>query len=507
MITIKLTPYDREEAVFDKAAKKLRVKKDDLEIYKKSIDARNKNDIKIIYVVGEKRGKKRTYQTVDTKKKVIIAGAGPAGLFCALYLCRHGIRPLIFERGSTVEERTKKVNIFISGGDLDLNTNVQFGEGGAGTFSDGKLNTGLNNGLIAEVLKDFVSFGAPSDILYLNKPHIGSDKLKSTITNMRKEIEALGGTFYFNAQIDDFIFQGDKIKAVKAKGIEYPADVVVLAVGHSARDTFKTLFSKGVKMESKEFAVGLRVEQLQSVINEDRYGKFKDFKTLPPADYKLVSHASERSVFTFCMCPGGVVIPAASEEGCLVVNGMSDYLRDGVNANSAVISQVRKSDFLSDHPLAGIEFQRGLESKTFLLGGSDYTAPVELCEDFIKGNAPSPLKGVYPTYRRGFALSDLTNIFPKDVSDSLKAGLLDMDGKIKGFASLGAVLTGVESRTSSPLRILRKENYESVNYKGVFPCGEGCGYAGGITSAAVDGIRVAESIFQSILEGNLEGRL
>lgn len=498
MITINLSPYDEESCVFEKAAKKLGVKKEDVRIVKKSIDARHKNDIKIIYNVGVKEEIRREYEKIHTNENVVIAGAGPAGLFCGLYLARHGIKPVIFERGDCVENRTKKVNEFLSGGSLDEECNVQFGEGGAGTFSDGKLNTGINNGLIGQVLQDFVSFGAPADILYLNKPHIGSDKLKQTVINLRKEIERLGGRFFFNTKIEDFRFHNGKIKSVIAGGKEYEATRLVLAIGHSARDTFKRLYELGFSMESKEFAVGLRVEQLQSVIDEDRYGKFRTLKTLPPSDYKLVSHASDRSVFTFCMCPGGVVIPAASERGGVVVNGMSNYLRDGKNANSAVIAQIRKSDFVSTDPLSGVDFQRMLERNAFLAGGSNYCAPVALCEDFINGNKPTSINGVYPTYSRGFTITTLDKIFPKDITESLKKGLMDMDQKIKGFASNGAVLSGVESRTSSPIRILRKENSESVSHGGVYPCGEGCGYAGGITSASVDGIKVAESIFNDL---------
>lgn len=498
MITIELTPYEEERLALEKAAKKLGVKKEEVKIYKKSIDARHKNNIKIVYSIGVKKEEVVCYERIDTDKKAVVVGAGPAGLFCALYLCRHGIKPIIVERGGCVEERTEKVERFLSGGSLDVNTNVQFGEGGAGTFSDGKLNTGVNNGLIGRVLNDFVDCGAPEDILYLNKPHVGSDRLKTTVVGLRKQIESLGGKFLFNTKVEDFNFSNGKIKSVIAGGAEIPADYLVLAIGHSARDTFSVLFQKGVAMESKEFAVGLRVEQLQEVIDDDRYGKFKKFKTLPPADYKLVSHLSDRSVFTFCMCPGGTVIPATSELDAVVTNGMSNYLRDEKNANSAVISQVRKEDFPSSHPLSGVEFQRMLERRAFLLGGSDYSAPVEMCEDYIKGNAPKRLNGVYPTYRRGFNLVSLDKIFPASINESLKKGLFDMDGKIKGFASFGAVLTGVESRTSSPVRILRKENLESVSHAGVYPCGEGCGYAGGITSAAVDGIKVAESIFNSV---------
>lgn len=500
MITVTLTPYDNEYSAVEKAAKKLGAKEEEVKILKKSIDARHKNNIKILYTLGVKSECKKEYEYIDTNKKVAVIGSGPAGLFCALTLIRHGIKPIIFERGSKVEKRTEKVEDFCNGKGLDVNCNVQFGEGGAGTFSDGKLNTGVNNGLIAEVLQDFVDCGAPSDILYLNKPHIGSDKLKTVVKNLRLLIEKSGGTFYFDSKVDDFIFKDNKIRAVSALGDEFEVDYAVLAIGHSARDTFKVLLEKGLSMESKNFAVGLRVEQLQDVIDEDRYGKFKNCKTLPPSDYKLVSHASERSVFTFCMCPGGVVIPAASEENSVVVNGMSNYLRDEKNTNSAVIAEVRKSDFASDAPLAGVDFQRMLERRAFLLGGGDYTAPVELCEDFIKGNTPTSVKGVYPTYRRGFCVSDLRKIFPDSVTESLQKGLFDMDGKIKGFASNGAVLTGVESRTSSPVRILRGENFESVSHKGIYPCGEGCGYAGGIMSAAIDGIKVAESIFNKIKE-------
>ena len=498
MITIELTPYDEESSAVHIAAKKLGVKKEELRIYKKSIDARHKNNIKIIYSIGVKKEDETEYEKIETNKKVVVVGAGPAGLFCALYLCRHGIKPLIIERGDRIEERAKKVETFITGGRLDENSNVQFGEGGAGAFSDGKLNTGINNGLIGRVLNDFVDCGAPEDILYLSKPHIGSDKLKTTVVGLRKTIESLGGKFLPNTKVEDFNFSDNRIKSVVAGGCEIQTDYLVLAIGHSARDTFSVLYEKGVLMESKEFAVGLRVEQLQEVIDEDRYGKFKKFKTLPPADYKLVSHLSERSVFTFCMCPGGVVIPATSEPFSVVTNGMSNYLRNEINANSAVIAQVKKGDFSSSHPLSGVEFQRMLERRAFLLGGSDYSAPSETCEDYIKGNLPKSLNGVYPTYRRGFNLVSLDRIFPASINESLKKGLYDMDGKIKGFASSGAVLTGVESRTSSPLRILRKENFESVSHAGVYPCGEGCGYAGGITSAAVDGIKVAESIFDSL---------
>ena len=330
---------------------------------------------------------------------------------------------------------------------------------------------------------------------------MGSDRLKGVVKNMRNHIIELGGKFLFDTLVTDFVIKNGRVVGVKANGVVIDADYVVLAIGHSARDTYKTLFNAGVTMEQKDFAVGFRVEQLQSVINEQRYGKFAGFKTLPPADYKLVSHPTDRGVFTFCMCPGGHVVPSVSEEGYLAVNGMSDYLRDGVNANSAVIAQVTKKDFEGNSPLCGIEFQREIERKAFLLGGSNYSAPVMLCEDFISGSAPKSIKGVLPTYRRGFVVKSLESLYSKSITESLKAGLYDMDKKIKGFASNGAVLTGVETRTSAPVRILRDETLQSVSVKNLYPCGEGAGYAGGIMSAAIDGIRVANAIISK--EGGL----
>ena len=494
MVTVELTPFDNEAEAFSRGAKLLRVDKSKVKIVKKSIDARHKNNIKIIYQLDKLVEEPTVYPRVETNSKAVVVGAGPAGLFAALTLIRSGVSVTVIERGSSVENRSKIVDTFKAGGAHCAECNVLFGEGGAGTFSDGKLNTGVNNRLIGGVLKDFVSFGAPQDILYLSKPHIGSDKLKSVVKNMRNHIIDLGGTFLFDRLVTDFVVRNGRIVGVITKDGVIEADHVILAIGHSARDTYKTLFDKGVKMEQKDFAVGFRVEQLQSVINEQRYGKFAGFNTLPPADYKLVSHASDRGVFTFCMCPGGEVVPSVSEEGYLAVNGMSDYLRDGKNANSAVIAQVTKRDFENDNPLAGIAFQRMIEKRAYILGGENYHAPVMLCDDFIKGATPKAIKGVLPTYRRGFVVKSLENLYPKSITESLKAGLYDMDKKIKGFASNGAVLTGVETRTSAPVRILRDESLQSVSVKGLYPCGEGAGYAGGIMSAALDGIRVANAI-------------
>ena len=505
-LTLELSPYDAESSLLIRAAKKLGISSLDglkLKIEKKSIDARHRSNIKIIYSVTvfdkEDAVETKVYEKLPSSRTVVVVGCGPAGLFCALTLARHGIKPLVFEQGESVEYRTKSVTAFFEGGNLNTSSNVQFGEGGAGAFSDGKLNTQVNSPVIKDVLKDFVTFGVPNDILYLSKPHIGSDNLPKVVKNIRNEVISLGGQFYFSTKVSSLLLKNGCVSGVKTQdGKIFEADSVVLAIGHSSRDTFFTLNALGVYMEQKEFAVGLRVEQLQSVINKERYGeKFSSLKTLPPADYKLVSHPLERGVFTFCMCPGGVVVPAASEEGETVVNGMSNYSRDGINANSAVICQVKKEDFSSDSPLAGVVLQREIERKTYLSVG-DYKAPVQLASDFISGTPSKALNGVLPTYSRGFDFFMLENLFPNVIAENLKAGLFDMDKKLNGFASNGAVLSGAETRTSSPVRITRDENFESVNVKNLYPCGEGCGYAGGIASASADGVKVAEAIFAKL---------
>ncbi len=505
-LTVELSPFDDESLLLKRATKKLGIKNADglkIKIEKKSIDARHKSNVKIIYSVTvfdeEEKKQEKIYEKLPVERTVAVVGAGPAGLFCALTLARHGVKPIVFERGERVEDRTKTVNAFFDGGELNTSSNVQFGEGGAGAFSDGKLNTQVNSPVIKEVLEDFVKFGAPKDILYLSKPHIGSDNLPNVVKNIRNEIILLGGEFHFSTKISSLVIKNGYACGVKTDdGQVFETNSVVLAIGHSSRDTFFSLLSSGVFMEQKEFAVGVRVEQLQSVINKERYGeKFAGAKGLPPADYKLVSHPSERGVFTFCMCPGGVVVPAASEEGETVVNGMSNYMRDGVNANSAVVCQVKKEDFQNDSPLAGVMLQREIERKTYLAAG-DYKAPVQLAEDFVNGAVTKGLKGVLPTYRRGFEFFTLEKLFPEVIAENLKAGLCDMDKKLSGFASRGAVLSGSETRTSSPVRITRDENFESVNVKNLYPCGEGCGYAGGISSAAADGVKVAEAVFNKL---------
>ena len=504
-VNVNLRLNDDENALFDKALKAAGLRKRDVtswRIAKKSVDARHKNDIKIVYTIDVYTGdepQKPSYKRVNAKS-VIIVGAGPAGLTAALDLTRHGVKVEVFERGQSVERREMTVKAFLNGGELDENTNVQFGEGGAGAFSDGKLNTGVNSTEIKYVLEDLVSFGAPEDILYLSKPHIGSDRLPEVVKNMREEIIRLGGSFRFCEKVNSLVVKNGAVSGVVTDKGEYHADKVVLAIGHSSRDTFSYLFKAGFAIESKEFAVGFRIEQLQEVINKDRYGEHYNDKKLPVADYKLVSHASERAVFTFCMCPGGVVLPSASERGMLVVNGMSNYARSGKNANSAVVCQVKKDDFGSS-PMAGIDFQRSMERLAFEAAG-DYIAPVQLAEDFVADRPSSRINGVLPTYSRGYEFFELKKLFPKSITDALRAGLYDMDGKIKGFASDGAILTGVETRTSSPIRIPRKDNFECVSHKNLYPCGEGCGYAGGIMSACVDGVKVSRAIVGAFINEN-----
>lgn len=507
---VKLSLGQSEETLRVIAERKLGRKAAYFAIKKKSLDARDKNNIKYIYTI-EFSASPYSEETTELprlpkeklpKDNVMVVGSGPAGLFCALRLIEHGITPIVVERGAPVEEREKDILLFSNGGVLHTNSNVQFGEGGAGTFSDGKLNTQTHSPLNREVLKTFVKFGAPKEILWLSKPHIGSDNLKKVVKNMREYILSQGGKVLFHTRLTDMRFVDGKVSQITLKTSDgeevLPVSAVVLAVGHSARDTFEMLLHKGVQMSQKDFAVGVRIEHLQSKIGMAQYGKA--YAQLPAADYKLVSHAADRAAFTFCMCPGGYVMPAASEEGGVVTNGMSNFARDGVNANSALIAQVTRADFqeFGDSPLAGVAFQRRLEEAAFVAGGKNYAAPIQLVGDFLEDRESTRFGEVQPTYAAGTTFADMRAVLPESVTTALKVSILDMDRKLKGFAAPDAILTAVETRTSSPVRIERDESLQSVSVNGLYPCGEGAGYAGGITSSAADGLRVATAIFQNL---------
>lgn len=487
-------------------------------ISKKSIDARKKDDVHYVFsidinVKDEKKYSKfnhiEEYKfpiiTINRKNNLnpVIIGAGPAGLFAALTLVQNGITPIIIEQGKTVEERQKDVDNFTQNGILNKYSNVQFGEGGAGTFSDGKLTTGINNPLCRKVLEEFHNFGAPKQILYLSKPHIGTDNLVKIIHNMREYIISKGGKFLFNEKVTDFNIEKDTIQSVIFKNTnnnlisELQTDSVILAIGHSARDTFEKLYEKGFLMEKKNFSVGVRIEHNQEMINKSQYGTITKLK-LPSAEYKLACHLPNgRSCYTFCMCPGGTVIASSSEPKTIVTNGMSKFLRDGLNSNSALLVNIVPDDFKDNSPLAGIYFQKDLEEKAFKLGGSNYYAPIQRVEDYFKNIPSNHIGSVIPTYNPGVTLTDLNTILPDFVNNTLKYGIISFDKKLKGFANPDAILTGIETRSSSPVRIVRDENLNS-NILGVYPCGEGAGYAGGIMSAAVDGIKCAISLLERI---------
>ena len=506
---IKIKADLSDDELFEKIYKKYKINKNDVterRIIKKSIDARNKADIFYNYSVElecKNENKIKNIQIVKkeepfkiivnrkSSKRPIIIGAGPAGLFSALTLAQNGIKPIIIEQGKTVDERKKDVEEFQKTGKLNTLSNVQFGEGGAGTFSDGKLTSGIHNPLCKIVLKEFYNFGAPEQILYINKPHIGTDNLINIIRNMRNEIIKLGGEFLFNEKVTDFEFEDSKVTAVIcSKRIE--TDTVILAIGHSARSTFEKLYEKGVKMEKKNFSIGVRIEHKQSMINKSQYGEITKLK-LPPAEYKMAYHGENRSCYTFCMCPGGTVIASSSEPETIVTNGMSVYARNGENANSAVLVNVTPNDFKGESPLEGMYFQKDLEQKAFKLGGSNYNAPIQRFEDFENNVKSTHIGEIKPTYKPGVTLSNLNEILPDFISKTLIEGIKYFDKSIKGFAHPDAILTGVETRSSSPVQITRNENKQS-NIKGLYPCGEGAGYAGGIMSAAVDGIKCAIAV-------------
>ncbi len=433
----------------------------------------------------------------------VVIGTGPCGLLAALVLAQMGMRPLILERGKAVRERTRDTWDFWRKSILDPESNVQFGEGGAGTFSDGKLYSQIKDPRHygRKVLTEFVKAGAPEEILYVSKPHIGTFRLVKMVEHMRATIESLGGEFRFSSRVDDVLVEDGHMRGLTlASGEQIRADHVILAIGHSARDTFEMLHARGIYVEAKPFSIGCRIEHPQSLIDRARYGPSAGNPLLGAADYKLVHHASNgRSVYSFCMCPGGTVVAAASEPGRLVTNGMSQYSRDERNANSAIVVGITPEDYPGD-PLAGIAFQRHWEQQAFVLGGSNYDAPGQLVGDFIKGSASTGFGSVQPSYTPGMHLCDLAPTLPDFAVKAMREAIPAFDRQIRGFSQHDAVLTAIETRTSSPIRIKRNDDdMQSLNTRGLFPAGEGAGYAGGILSAAVDGIKVAEAVAQSIM--------
>lgn len=491
----------------------------DWQILKKSIDARNKNDIFYNYAVmlevKKDKDKKHLSKNVSiitdeevstneikvvrkSSRPPIIIGAGPAGLFCALTLIDNGIKPIIVEQGKEVNKREQDVNLFFKEGILNTSSNVQFGEGGAGTFSDGKLTTNLHTPLCKKVIDEFIKFGAPDQIAYINKPHIGTDNLVKIVANMRNYIIQNGGKFLFNTKAVDFTTKENKINSLiciqDGQALELETDTVILAIGHSSRDMFKTLYKKNVNIEQKNFSVGVRIEHKQEMINKAQYGTNTKLK-LPPAEYKLAYHGENHSCYTFCMCPGGKVVASSSEENTIVTNGMSKFARDEENANSAILVNVTPNDLNSSDPLAGMYFQKELEEKAFILGGKNYYAPIQRVEDFLNNKKSTFIGEVKPSYKPGVTLSNLQEILPDFVIKTLKEGIIYFDSKLKGFGLPDSILTGVETRSSSPITIKRNEELMS-NIEGLYPCGEGAGYAGGIVSAAVDGIKVGRAILQ-----------
>ncbi len=427
--------------------------------------------------------------------EIIVAGFGPAGMFCALTLCEFGYKPIVLERGAEMDERIAVVEQYQTRGILDTETNVQFGEGGAGTFSDGKLTTRINDPLCERVLEKLCEFGAPDDILTNAKPHIGTDKLRGVVKNLRERIIELGGEVRFLSRAEDIHIQNGKIRAVKVRGAEIPCGALALCIGHSAHDTFEMLMKNGVELVPKAFSVGARIEHLQADIDRALYGKFAGHKALPPAEYALSYRENGRGVYTFCMCPGGYVTASASANGTVVTNGMSYFDRAGKNANSAVLVSVSPEDF-GVTPLSGVEFIRALEEKAFALGGKSGTAPAMLTREFIAGSNAFTLGRVVPTYPLGVSPCDFRELFPPYIADLLCKGIRQFDRRIHGFADSDSVLTAVESRTSSPVRIPRGANGEALSVANLYPCGEGAGYAGGIMSAAVDGIKTALHIME-----------
>ncbi len=483
-------------------------------IAKTSLDARKHSNIHFVHSVflrladGEEQVVQRAHNSQillrqekplavtmgsqPLQHRPVIAGFGPAGMFAGLLLARYGYRPILLERGAPMEERVCKVSAFWEKGRLDEQTNVQFGEGGAGTFSDGKLTTRIGDEKCGWVLQEFVRFGAPAEILQKAKPHIGTDRLREVVCNIRKEICALGGEVRFHTTLTNLKLRNGRLTGVATSQGELPANILILATGHSARDTFETL-AQQLSIEAKPFSVGVRIEHLQCEIDRGLYGALAGHPALPVGEYQLSKRVNGRGVYTFCMCPGGVVVPAASQSGMVVTNGMSCYARDGENANAALVVGVSPTDY-GTAPLDGVRFQQWLEQAAFQAGGSSYRAPAQDVAHFLQGKAGLRIGRVKPTYSLGVEPCNFHALFPPYIAEMLRIGLQDFQRKLPGFAAPDTVLTGIETRTSSPIRILRGDNLQSADAQGVYPCAEGAGYAGGIMSAAVDGLRVALAV-------------
>lgn len=516
---IRLSLNDEKEKIKNKLCIKLKVNEKDIvnyNIFRQSIDARKKDMIFFVYTVDvELRDEDNVFKKIKDKDitltpplkyryvktgeevlshRPVVVGTGPAGLFAGLLLAQMGYKPLLLERGADVDTRTEIVQSFWKTGFLDSECNVQFGEGGAGTFSDGKLTTLIKDKRCRKVIEEMVLAGAPEEIIYSYKPHIGTDILRTVVKNLRNKIIELGGEVRFNHKVTDVIIDNNNKGIIVNHEERIDTEVLVLAIGHSARDTFAMLNERGLVMTPKAFSIGVRIEHPQKLIDQSQYKKFAGHEKLGPAEYKLAYHSpSGRSAYTFCMCPGGAVVAAASEDGGVVINGMSEFARDKENANSALLVGIKPEDFGSKHPLAGVVFQRKWEAKAFELGGKNYNAPAQLVGDFLLDRPSKTLGSVKPSYTRQVVLAELKNCLPDYVIKTLREAIKEFDKKLKNFALPDAVLTGVETRSSSPVRILRDEQCQS-NIGGILPAGEGPGYAGGIISAAVDGIRVAEII-------------
>ncbi|MDO6711598.1 NAD(P)/FAD-dependent oxidoreductase [Aliiglaciecola sp. 2_MG-2023] len=530
---IKLPLNHQEQAIEQAILSKLKITPSQLisfNMFKRGYDARNNRDIQLIYtldvevknqselleqferdpqvrITPDMQYKFVTQAPNELTERPVVVGLGPCGLFAALILAQMGFKPIILERGKEVRERTKDTFGFWRKKPLNPESNVQFGEGGAGTFSDGKLYSQVKDRKHygRKVLHEFVAAGAPEEIMYVSKPHIGTFKLVNMVEKMREKIISLGGEFRFSTRVEKLDLEpqndGYKIKGLHlADGDYLSCKHVILAVGHSARDTFTALYEQGVYIEAKPFSVGFRIEHEQSMIDKCRFGDNAGNPILGAADYKLVHHCKNgRTVYSFCMCPGGTVVAAASEPGRVVTNGMSQYSRHERNANSAIVVGITPEQDYPGHPLAGIELQRSLEDLAFAVGGENYHAPAQLIGDFLAGKASAELGDVKPSYTPGITLTDLSKVVPDFVTESIREAIPAFNRQIKGFAKADGLLTGVETRTSSPICIKRGKDYQSVNVAGLYPAGEGAGYAGGIWSAGIDGIRVAEAVALAIV--------